>query len=160
MGRPRKPLRLLICSTEISPAILWIIDVAASGPVNASVLPILTAGPAGAAAAGAPATSRARIMARSARILPLTGFPLRDHAIEEPLRWPFSPLGDQPRLRRDQVRAVLRVQPVRVRPVLVHPAPRVRPVVVDLAAEEMPSDPPHVLVLAELLQVLVPGEHV
>src|SRR5213593_1930031 len=112
MGRPRTPLRLLICSTEISPAILWIIDVAASGPVNASVLPILTGGPVGAAAAGAAATSGARIGARigarSARILPLTDFPLRDHAIEESLRWSFSPLGDQPRLRRDQVRAVLR----------------------------------------------------
>src|SRR3989449_11549379 len=103
MGRPRKPLRLLICSTEISPAILWIIDVAASGPVNASVLPILTAGPAGAAAAGAATTSGARIRARSARILPLTDLPLRDQAIEEPIRWPFSQLGGQTTFHRDQV---------------------------------------------------------
>src|SRR3989449_7798718 len=160
MGRPRKPLRLLICSTEISPAILWTVDVAASGPVSASVLPILTGGPVGPAAAGAAATSEARLRARRARILPLTDVPLRDHTIEEPLRWPFSPPGDQPLLRRDQVRAVLGVQAVGVRPVLVHPTPRVRPVVVDLAPEEVPSDSPHVLVLAELSQMLVPGEHV
>src|SRR4029453_17691056 len=160
MGRPRKPLRLLICSTEISPAILWIVEVAASGPVSASVLPMRTGGPEGAATTEVAAANTASTRARSGRVPPLTGRPLRDHAIEESLRRPLAPLRDEPVIRRDQVRAVLPVQPVGVRPVLVHPAPRVGPVVVDLAAQEMPADPPHVLVLAELLQMLVPREHV
>src|SRR5262245_18062553 len=160
MGRPRKPLRLLISSTEISPAILWIVEVAASGPVSASVLPIPTGRPAGAAAAEATAAGKARIRARSGRVPPLTGRPLRDHSIEESLRRALAPLRDEPVISRDQVRAVLLVETVGVRPVLVHTAPRIGPVVVDLAAQQMPSDPPHVLVLAELLQMLVSGEHV
>src|SRR5580765_3108207 len=85
---------------------------------------------------------------------------LRDHPIEESLRRPLAPLGNQSVVGRDQVRAVLRVQPVGVGPVLVYAAPWIRPVVVDLAAEQMAPDAPHVLVLAELLQVLVTGEHV
>src|SRR5262245_14808424 len=85
---------------------------------------------------------------------------LRDHAIEEPLRRALAPLRDEPVFRGDQVRAVLHVEPVRVGPVLVHAAPRIRPIVVDLAAEEMPADAPHVLVLAELPNVLVAGEDV
>src|SRR5439155_26414100 len=160
MGRPTKPWRLLICSTEISPAILWTIDVAASGPVNASVLPILTGGPAGAAAPGAAAASAARTRRRSDAILPLKCGASGDHTSEEPLRRPLAPLGNEPVFRRDQVRSVLPVQTVGVRPVLVHAAPRVRPVVVDLAPEEVPADPPHVLVLAEVPQILVPREHV
>src|SRR5262245_38686732 len=136
------------------------VEVAARGPVRASVLPMRTGGPDGAAAAEAAAASTTRRRSRSGRVPPLTGLPLRDHAIEESLGRTLSPLRDEPVVSRDQVRAVLLVQPVGVGPVLVHPAPRVGPVVIDLAAQEMPADPPHVLVLAELLKMLVPGEHV
>src|SRR5262252_1303613 len=136
------------------------VEVAASGPVRASVLPMRTGGPDGAAATAVAAASTVRRRARSGRVPPLTGRPLSDYAIEESLGRPLAPLRDEPVVSRDQIRAVLLVQPVGVGPVLVHAAPRVGPVVVDLAAQEMPADPPHVLVLAELLQMLVPGEHV
>src|SRR5262245_37090327 len=136
------------------------VEVAARGPVRASVLPMRTSGPDGAAATQVAAASPARRRARSGRIPPLTGLPLCDHAIEESLGWALAPLRDETVVSRDEIRAVLLVQPVGVGPVLVHPAPRVGPVVVDLAAQEMPADPPHVLVLAELLQMLVSGEHV
>src|SRR5262245_65558393 len=53
MGRPSRPLRLLICPTAISPATLCTAAVAASGPVKARVPPIRTGGPEGAAAASA-----------------------------------------------------------------------------------------------------------
>src|SRR5438876_9661291 len=85
---------------------------------------------------------------------------LRADGPEELLRRPLSPLRDEPLLGREQVRAVLDVQGIGVRPSLVHPLPRIRPVVVDLAPEQMPSDPPHVLVLAELPEVLVAHEDV
>src|SRR5436309_14143935 len=52
------------------------------------------------------------------------------------------------------------VQTVGVGPALVYPTPGIRPVVVDLAAEQMPADPPHVLVLAEFCQALVTTEYV
>ena len=38
---------------------------------------------------------------------------------------------------------------------LVHATPRVGPVVVDLAAEHVPPEPPHVLVDAKLLEIVV-----
>jgi hypothetical protein len=44
--------------------------------------------------------------------------------------------------------------------VLVHAAPRIGPVVIDLAAEQMPADAPHVLVLGGVAHVLVAHEHV
>src|SRR5919204_4414114 len=84
----------------------------------------------------------------------------RTHAGDELFRRPLAPLGDQTLLGRNQIGAVLHVQAVAVRPVLVHAAPRIRPVVIDLAAEQVPPDAPHVLVLADLLEILVPGEHV
>src|SRR5256885_5765263 len=107
-------------------------------------------------------TSRAwsELSSRGSTVIGCSGIPLGDHPIQEPLRRPLAPLRDQPVLGRDQVGAVLHVQPIGVRPVLVYATPRIRPVVVDLAAEEMASDAPHVLVLAELRQVLVAGEHV
>ena len=81
------------------------------------------------------------------------------YMLDEPLRR-GPPHWRQRLVRRQQVRAALRVQAVGVRPALVHAAPRVRPVVVDLAAEQVPADTPHVLVLAEFLQALVTGEDV
>src|SRR6267142_864669 len=81
-------------------------------------------------------------------------------ALDELLRRPLAPLRPQPLVRRNHVRAVFHVQAIGVRPVLVHAAPRVRPVVVDLAAQEMAPNAPHVLVLAKALHVLVTHEHV
>src|SRR5690348_14860647 len=75
--------------------------------------------------------------------------------VDELLRRRLAPLRDERLLGRHQVRAVGEVEAVRVGPVLVHAAPRVGPVVVDLAAQHVPADAPHVLVLAALLQVVV-----
>src|SRR2546422_7510003 len=85
--------------------------------------------------------------------------PLRAHMTDELLGCAFPPLADERLLDRQQVRAAPCVQAVGVRPALVHPAPRIAPVVVNLAPQEMPSDTPHVLVLAEPRQVLVVHEH-
>src|SRR5439155_2889874 len=71
-----------------------------------------------------------------------------------------APLGAERLVRRQQMRAAPGIQAVGVGPALVHPAPGIRPVVVDLAAEQVPADAPHVLVLAEFLQALVTAEHV
>src|SRR6266850_4331175 len=78
--------------------------------------------------------------------------PLGDRVGDEFLRHRLAPLGLQTFLRRQQLGAMARVEHVGVGPVLVHPAPRVLPVVVDLAAEDMPPDAPHVLILARLAQ--------
>jgi len=51
-------VRLLICSTEISPAILWIVEVAASGPVSAERFGRF--GPAGRRAEATGVAARAR----------------------------------------------------------------------------------------------------
>src|SRR2546425_10797336 len=83
---------------------------------------------------------------------------LRDRVGDEFLRHRLAPLRAQSFLRRQQLGAMARVEHVGVGPVLVHPAPRILPVVVDLAAEDVPPDAPHVLVLARLLEVLV-AEH-
>src|SRR2546428_7021912 len=77
----------------------------------------------------------------------------------EPLRRVLAPLAPEPFLRRQEIAAALRVEPVGVRPTLVDAAPRIGPVVVDLAAEQMPPHAPHVVVLAEPRQVLVVLEH-
>src|SRR5256886_5719103 len=69
--------------------------------------------------------------------------------LDEPLRRVLAPLAPEPLLRRQEIAAALRVEAVGVRPALLHPAPRVGPVVVDLAAEQVPPDAPHVLVLAQ-----------
>src|SRR2546426_7051850 len=83
---------------------------------------------------------------------------LRDCVGDEFLGHRLAPLRAQSFLRRQQLGAMARVEHVGVGPVLVHPAPRILPVVVDLAAEDVPPDAPHVLVLARLLEVLV-AEH-
>src|SRR6267143_171636 len=83
---------------------------------------------------------------------------LRDRVGDEFLRNRLAPLRAQSFLRRKQLGAMARVEHVGVSPVLVHPAPRILPVVVDLAAEDVAPDAPHVLVLAGLAQVLV-AEH-
>src|SRR6267143_1117428 len=83
---------------------------------------------------------------------------LRDRVGDEFLRNGLPPLRAQSFLRRQQLGPMARVEHVGVGPVLVHPAPRILPVVVDLAAEDVPPDAPHVLILARLLEVLV-AEH-
>src|SRR2546427_520062 len=83
---------------------------------------------------------------------------LRDRVGDEFLGHRFAPLGAQSFLRRKELGAMARVEHVGIGPVFVHPAPGVLPVVVDLAAEDVAPDSPHVLVLAGLPQVLV-AEH-
>src|SRR5947208_824361 len=83
---------------------------------------------------------------------------LRDRVGDEFLRHRFAPLGAQSFLGRKKLGAMARVEHIGIGPVFVHPAPRVLPVVVDLAAEDVAPDSPHVLVLAGLPQVLV-AEH-
>src|SRR4051812_44275359 len=80
---------------------------------------------------------------------------LRTGVVDELFRRPFAPLRDEGFLDRDKVRAVGEVEAVAVSPVLVHAAPRIGPIVIDLAAEHMPPDAPHVLVVAELLEIVV-----
>src|SRR5882672_6778098 len=88
------------------------------------------------------------------------GYELRADALDKLLWRRPAPLGAERLVRRQQIRAASGVQAVGVGPALVHPAPGIRPVVVDLATEQVPADPPHVLVLAEFLQALVTTEHV
>src|SRR5688500_16929896 len=58
----------------------------------------------------------------------------------------LTPLRRQRLFRRNQIGAVRQVQAIAVGPVLVHAPPRIGPVVVDLTAEHVPADAPHVLV--------------
>src|SRR5215510_10492795 len=67
----------------------------------------------------------------------------------------LAPLRGERLFRRHQIRAVREVEPVAVGPVLVHAPPRIGPVVVDLTAQDVPADSPHVLIFAELRQVIV-----
>src|SRR5438309_1785991 len=83
---------------------------------------------------------------------------LRDRVADEFLGYRFAPLGAQAFLSRKELGSMARVEHVGIGPVLVHPAPGILPVVVDLAAEDVAPDAPHVLVLAGLPQVLV-AEH-
>src|SRR5215510_3476049 len=78
---------------------------------------------------------------------------------DELLRWALAPLAPQRLVRRQQMRAAVHVQAIGVGPAFVYTTPRVGPVVVDLTAEEMAADAPHVLVLAESHQILVILEH-
>src|SRR2546428_13468412 len=73
----------------------------------------------------------------------------------EPLRRVLAPLAPEPFLRRQEIAAALRVEPVGVRPTLVDAAPRIGPVVVDLAAVQMPHHAPHVVVLDKQRMVIV-----
>src|SRR5215213_4824706 len=74
---------------------------------------------------------------------------------DEALGRPLAPLRLEALLDTQQMATVGRVQPVGVGPALVHAAPRVGPVIIDLAAQQVAADAPHVLVLADLLDVLV-----
>src|SRR4051812_13807136 len=80
---------------------------------------------------------------------------LRTRVAHEPLRRPVAPLRLEAFLGAQQVAAVRRVEAVGVGPALVDAAPRVAPVVIDLAAEQVAADSPHVVVLAERLEILV-----
>ena len=75
--------------------------------------------------------------------------------IDELLRRRLAPLRGERLFRRHQIGAVGQIEPIAVGPVLVHAAPGVGPVVVDLAPQHVPADAPHVLVRAELRQVIV-----
>src|SRR6266545_7006498 len=67
-------------------------------------------------------------------------------ALDELLRrWP-APLGAERLVRGQQMRATPGIQTVGVGPALVYPTPGIRPVVIYLAAEQVSTDPPHVLV--------------
>lgn len=88
------------------------------------------------------------------------GMPLRTNTLDELLWRRPAPLRDQRFMRRQQMRGAARIETVGIGPAFVHPAPGVGPVVVDLAAEQVPPDAPHVLILPEFLQALVPGKHV
>src|SRR5437867_2727989 len=92
------------------------------------------------------------------RMIAIVGL-LYAHVADEALGRVLAPLAHQRLFGRQQIRAAARVQPVGVGPPLVHAPPRVGPVVVDLAAEQVTSHAPHVLVLAEPHQVLVVLEH-
>src|SRR2546425_8740423 len=84
---------------------------------------------------------------------------LHTHVPDELLRRALAPLAPQRLVRRQQMRAALGVQAIGVGPPFMYAAPRVGPVVVNLTAEEMAADAPHVLVLAESHQILVILEH-
>src|SRR5580700_6271391 len=77
------------------------------------------------------------------------------HMIDEFLRRPFAPLRPQCFFGGDEIGAVGEVEPVAVGPMLMDAAPRIGPVVIDLAAQHMTADAPHVLVLAGLLEVFM-----
>jgi hypothetical protein len=57
-------------------------------------------------------------------------------------------LRTQPFLGRDEVSAVLHVQAIGVGPVFMNTAPRIGPVVIDLTAEQVAANAPHVFVFA------------
>src|SRR5213594_1830261 len=104
-------------------------------------------------------TSSSRITSGGPNSRMTTAFmALRDRVGDEFLGHRFAPLGAQTFLRRKELGAMARVEHVGIGPMLVHPAPGILPVVVDLAAEDVAPDAPHVLVLAGLPQVLV-AEH-
>src|ERR1700722_15363448 len=79
----------------------------------------------------------------------------RAGVVDEFLRRRLAPLRHQGFLYRPQVRAVGEIETVAVGPMLVDAAPGIGPVVVDLTAQDVPADPPHVLVTAELLEIVV-----
>src|SRR5258708_700499 len=85
---------------------------------------------------------------------------LGDRVRDERLRHRLAPLRAQPFLRRQQLGPIARVEHVGVGPVLVHPAPRILPVVVDLAADDLAPDAPHVPILARLAQVIMAAHNV
>ena len=54
----------------------------------------------------------------------------------------------------------MNVQPIGVGPVLMDAAPGIGPVVIDLTAEQVAADAPHVFVFTQAIQILVPDEDV
>src|SRR5204863_9767357 len=70
----------------------------------------------------------------------------------------IAPLRAEALLGGNEISLVARGEPVGVDPVLVHAAPRVLPVIEYLAAEDVATDAPDVLVLAVGPQVMV-AEH-
>src|ERR1700691_6243526 len=76
----------------------------------------------------------------------------RTRVIDELLRRPLAPLRPQRFLGGNEIGAVGEIETIAVGPVLVHASPRIGPVVVDLAAEHVPANAPHVLVLAGLFE--------
>ena len=75
--------------------------------------------------------------------------------IDEFLRRRLAPLRHERFLGGHEIRAVGKIEPVAVGPVFVNMSPRFGPLVVDLTAEHVPADAPHVLVFAELLEIIV-----
>jgi len=128
IGRPRKPLRLLICSTEISPAIL--VDRRGrrerAGQRERAADSDRRAGRRGGHRRGR--REHGEDEGRRGGIPPLTGRPLRDHAIEESLRRPLAPLRHRPSFRRDQGSSRSSCSAGRCpTQCSVHPTPRVGP---------------------------------
>src|ERR1700686_4249564 len=83
------------------------------------------------------------------------GKELHAHVIDEFLRRPLAPLRPQRFFRGNEIGTVGEIEAIAVGPMLVDAAPWIGPVVIDLAAQHMAADAPHVLVLAALFQVLV-----
>src|SRR5580704_9815859 len=79
---------------------------------------------------------------------------------DEFLRRALAPLRPQRFFGGNEIGAVGEIEAIAVGPMLVDAAPRIGPVIVDLAAQHMAADAPHVLVLAVLFQVLVAHAHV
>src|SRR5690349_16659983 len=77
------------------------------------------------------------------------------YVAEELRRRILAPLAAEAFFCRQQIAAACGVEPIGIGPALVHAPPRIRPVVVDLAAEQMAPDAPHVFVPAELRQIFV-----
>src|SRR6267142_296175 len=84
---------------------------------------------------------------------------LHAHVADESLPRVPAPLTYEGLLGRQHIGPAARIEAVGVGPALVHPPPRIGPAVVHLAAEQVASHAPHVLVLAEALEVLVILEH-
>src|SRR5579863_9603554 len=80
--------------------------------------------------------------------------PSRAGVVDELFRRLLAPLRHQSFVDRNEIGAVGKIETVAVRPMLMDAAPRIGPIVVDLAAENMAADTPHVLV-TEFLQIVV-----
>ena len=73
---------------------------------------------------------------------------------QETVRRPVAPLRLEAFLGADEIAAIGRVQPVGVGPALMHAAPGIAPVVVDLAAQQVATDAPEVLVPVDAQHLL------
>src|SRR5579862_2706041 len=79
------------------------------------------------------------------------GLDLRAGVTDEFLRRPLAPLRPQRFFGGNEIGAIGEVEAIAVGPVLVDAAPGIGPIVIDLAAEHVAADAPHMLVLAGLL---------